>query len=56
MSYKSFIRANGGRPPFRPSLLQRLRLRSANKRSQPRQPGILAEMFRPLLAWFDIEI
>lgn len=55
MSYRSFIRANGY-PPFRPSLLQRLRLRSERKRSHPQQPGLLAEMFRPLLAWFEISV
>lgn len=55
MSYRSFIRANGYRP-FRPSLLQRIRFRRERKRSHPRQPGLLAKMFRPLLAWFDIDI
>lgn len=53
MSYRSFIRQHG-HPPFRPTLLQRLRLRRrARQQSKPRFPGRLASKWISFRFWLQ---
>ncbi len=56
MSYKSFIRQHG-HPPFRPSLLQRLRLsRRAQTQSKPAPAALVAFLTRIKNTWRDRHI